>query len=542
MEEPSPRRFSALITLIKITIAVVGIWWVARTVHWNDTADVAAGQTIREVTFRENVTVRVLLQSAAPNGMVLLRVEFPGRKVKLRVESRDGPRDGERVVGENSMVPGTKELLNLPREIELDGAPFKKENGQVIQEGLRSIGIRASAKWHLLLSAWILLGSCFLITAIRWRGLMVPQGIRMPLAKCVQLTFVGQFYSIILPGITGGDLVKIVYAARLTGSKTKSFITVALDRVIGLVALMVIAGASAGAQLFLDARQGHKLDGTLFNVFILIVALLGTFSAVAMVYFSRRLRRIAGIEWFTENYRQLSDADQPGSVEHQKMARLFRVTNAGLLAVSVVVIVVLVLLRWQFQIDWALNNMLMIVVGISAAGLLAMATGAGLLLHEVLVRSAAPLIRKAIAGVLGIDETLHVYRGHFGLLVWAFVISVISQLALPLSAWLSGMAFGMTAPATYYLAYVPLAVLAASLPISPPQGLGFMDWVLHHFFVEKGTATPSQAFALTQSVRFMPIIWNLLGAYWVITGKYSRKTEPYPAHQRTADTAARDPR
>src|SRR5690348_15855542 len=58
------------------------------------------------------------------------------------------------------------------------------------------------------------------------------------------------------------------------------------------------------------------------------------------------------------------------------------------------------------------------------------------------------------------DEVLHRYRGHSGLMIWASLISLCSQLMLPLSAWLSGVAFGMNANAGYYLAYVPLAVLA----------------------------------------------------------------------------------
>ena len=95
------------------------------------------------------------------------------------------------------------------------------------------------------------------------------------------------------------------------------------------------------------------------------------------------------------------------------------------------------------------------------------------------------------------------------------------------------MALGMNAPITYYMAYVPLAVLAASMPISPPQGLGFLEWVLDHFFVGRGTATASQAFALTQAVRFLPLLWNLCGAYWVVTGKYSRTQELQAAAEPT---------
>src|SRR6185295_12585257 len=48
---------------------------------------------------------------------------------------------------------------------------------------LRQIGVQASAKWHLLVAAWMLLVIPFLITAIRWRGLLVPQGINLSLGK-----------------------------------------------------------------------------------------------------------------------------------------------------------------------------------------------------------------------------------------------------------------------------------------------------------------------------------------------------------------------
>ncbi len=133
-----------------------------------------------------------------------------------------------------------------------------------------------------------------------------------------------------------------------------------------------------------------------------------------------------------------------------------------------------------------------------------------------------PLLIRGVGAVIRVDEVLHTYRGHFGLLAWAYLISLPSQLTLPLSAWLSGLAFGMTPNVGYYLAYVPVAVLAASLPISPPQGFGFMDYILFHFFVERGAATAGQAIALAQSIRFLPIIWNLMGGYWVVTGSYSR--------------------
>jgi uncharacterized protein (TIRG00374 family) len=419
---------------------VLGIWFVASKVRWSDTAMLLPGPPgINGIQLVEETQVPVVGEQSA-GGRNTVRIRLPSHPVKVRVETLEGEREGTMILREGEPIPHTGEHLRIAPELDVDRDRLKNDRGQWVQRGLKSLLVGASGKWYLLLGAWALLGLPFLVTAIRWRNLMRPQGIDMPLKKCLQLTFVGQFYSIMLPGITGGDLVKIVYAARLTGSKTKSFITIILDRVVGLVALMVIAGTSAAVQLLANQRRtgvwlGAEGDRTLMNVVLFIAVILGTMVVGSVFYFSRRLRRASGLQRL---------------IDHPRMPEFLR--------------------------------------------------------HA--------------------DEVLHAYRGHFGLLVWAFIISLISQLTLPVSAWLSGLAFGMTAPIGYYLAYVPLAILAASLPISPPQGLGFLEWVLNHFFVARGAATASQAFALTQAIRFLPLMWNLVGAYWVVTGSYSRhKTE-----------------
>jgi uncharacterized membrane protein YbhN (UPF0104 family) len=529
----APRHASAakrieklLITLLKIAIAVAGICWVAYKTDWFDSGTLPEGTSINAVTLGESVKVRVVEQTppnlqAGRGGGGLVRVRFPDSPVLVIINNTAY----RLVIDENTPVPGGQGQLGLAKEKEVPLNYLSEEQGQRVHEGLRTLLLRAREKWYLVFFAWLMLGTPFFVTAIRWRNLMRPQGINMPLGKCLQLTFVGQFYSILLPGIKGGDLLKIVYAARLIGSKTKSFITVILDRVIGLVSLMAIAATSAGIQLLLNWHAGKPLDNTLFNVFVMIVLLLLALAAGATVYFSHTLRRIAGITWFIENFGHLSSSREgPTGQEsqHQQLEHLFRVTNGVLLAGSLLLIGVMAFLRWGTAIAWVHHNAITVYIAMGVLALVALAAAAGLMLHTMVVNRVAPIMGRIVGMIIGVDETMHVYRGHIGLLFWAFLISIVSQLTLPLSAWLSGMAFGMTAPVTYYLAYVPIAVLAASLPISPPQGFGIMDYILYHFFVERGTARAGQAVALAQSVRFLPILWNLLGAYWVITGRYSR--------------------
>jgi uncharacterized protein (TIRG00374 family) len=420
-----------VITLLKVAIAVLGIWYVVHGISWEDTAIVKKGESIRTVRLVDDTTVKSLgvLHLGEGGHKTVYRVEFPA-KVEGEVDLPGGGKQRVTIDDKN------RDEWNFPREIELPASQFQIVDKSILHHGLKNTLVAASSRWYLLVAAWAILVVPFLVSSIRWRALMRPQGIEMPLGKCVQLTFVGQFYSILLPGITGGDLVKIVYAARLTGSKTKSLVTILLDRVVGLFALMVIGGAAAGLQLLWNRQSsptgGAVGDATLRNVLLLIVGILGGMAIFSLVYFSRRLRSLTGLQRIIDHPRM------PDFVKHA-------------------------------------------------------------------------------------DEVLHRYRGHSGLMVWAFVISLCSQLMLPLSAWLSGMAFGMNANVGYYLAYVPLAVLASSMPISPPQGVGVMEWILVHFFVERGTARVGQVFALTQAIRFLPILWNLVGAYWVVTGKFRRE-------------------
>ncbi|HVX85358.1 MAG TPA: lysylphosphatidylglycerol synthase transmembrane domain-containing protein [Phycisphaerae bacterium] len=438
----APRRRSwkrHLLTLIKLAIAVAGIYLVARSFTWQDTGTIPAGEEIRTITFLQDTPVEVLSErtlpalasrpdatgpATMPREVVLVR--FPSAPVRLEIDGKEYTLPIE----EHTRLTGSVAELNLPREMELPLDWLKVEKGQRIHQGFHALLLATRSRWYFLLAAWLVLITPFFVTAIRWRNLMLPQGIKMSLPTALRLTFVGQFWSILLPGITGGDLVKIVYASRLTGSKTKSFITVILDRVIGLVALMVIAGAAAGSQLLLNHSAGKPLDPTLLRVLIFILAGLAGLGGGALVYFSHRLRRATGLA------RILAHPRMPEFVRH-------------------------------------------------------------------------------------IDEVLHAYRHHAGLLAWAFLISLASQFTLPLSASLAGMAFGMHLSLTYYLAYVPVAVLASSLPISPPQGFGLLDGIIYHFFVNRGPATASQAIALAQAVRFLPILWNLVGAYWVIRGAHS---------------------
>lgn len=412
-----PVRRLSLIAL-KIAIAVVGLWWVLGQISWHDTAVIAKGQTVRAVVFVHAARLPVISRTRRT-----VTLKFSGQQIQVKLPS------GKLVTANANEYP-----IEFPPELTLPLHYLAQADGHPeIEAGLHSL-IRRANGW-LLLAALIIVGIPFFMTTWRWQMLMRIQDMRLSYPQCLRLNFVGQFYSTFLPGTTSGDLVKIIYTSRVTGKTTQSAVTVLLDRVIGLIGLVMVADIAAGLQLLSPSSPttGIRPDPVLLHVVLLTSGLLATVLAGGIVYFSARLRRLLGVDAI------LNRLPLPEFIKHA-------------------------------------------------------------------------------------DRSLLAYRNHFGVVAGTFAISLISQSALPFAGFLAGRAFGMHAPLGCFMAYIPLAALAASLPIMPPQGIGVTEAILLHFFVTRGVDTASQSFALAQAIRFLPIAWNLLGAYWVVRGKFHRPT------------------
>jgi hypothetical protein len=80
---------------------------------------------------------------------------------------------------------------------------------------------------------------------VRWQYLLRAQGLRLSWGRVLELTFVGNFFNIALPGAVSGDLVKAVYVGKDSrGQKSKAFGSILFDRVAGLSALVVVSSAA----------------------------------------------------------------------------------------------------------------------------------------------------------------------------------------------------------------------------------------------------------------------------------------------------------
>jgi uncharacterized protein (TIRG00374 family) len=76
----------------------------------------------------------------------------------------------------------------------------------------------------------------------RWRILLRAIDIHLTWLRTWQLVMIGMFFNLFLLGSTGGDVVKIFYAMREAGQgKAAAFLSIVLDRVIGLLALAFVS-------------------------------------------------------------------------------------------------------------------------------------------------------------------------------------------------------------------------------------------------------------------------------------------------------------
>jgi uncharacterized protein (TIRG00374 family) len=102
-------------------------------------------------------------------------------------------------------------------------------------------GLAHADKFWILASVAIY-GAMELCAVARWQILLRVQGIAVGWFRLIGLVMIGLLFNLFMLGGTGGDVVKIFYLLKETpGKKPAALLAVLMDRVIGMVALMIIA-------------------------------------------------------------------------------------------------------------------------------------------------------------------------------------------------------------------------------------------------------------------------------------------------------------
>lgn len=162
----------------------------------------------------------------------------------------------------------------------IDGEKYAKVNDGVLRIVGRSDKV-------LLLAGFLLFGAVSQFGVWRWWLLLRAMGIRLSFWTAHRLTFIGFFFNNVIPGATGGDVVKAVYVARGTDKRAAAAMTVLLDRLLGLLALALIA-------LVVLLIERDRPQFAAISTFVMLF--LGAGAVFAFVFFSGRVRSILRVE------------------------------------------------------------------------------------------------------------------------------------------------------------------------------------------------------------------------------------------------------
>ena len=112
------------------------------------------------------------------------------------------------------------------------------------------------------------------LAAVRLRILLKTTDVSVCLKKCFQLTMIGSFFSMIMLGMTGGDIVKGYYLLNEeTNDKGRSSAVIVMDRVIGLFSAIFLTSIFIVYMLYYHLTTsiaGHN------GLFITFAAILGS--------------------------------------------------------------------------------------------------------------------------------------------------------------------------------------------------------------------------------------------------------------------------
>ncbi len=146
----------------------------------------------------------------------------------------------------------------------------------------------AQAVWQTMLASrpFYLLGTVVIyfggvgLSCFKWQLLLRSQGVRAPFWQLVQWYLLGTLANTVLPSDIGGDLGRGYLAAREYGNRAATWSSVAVERLTGLVTLVLLASLTLGlAPAILDVPAWTPL------VMIVVSGVAG--AAIVIVLYTR---------------------------------------------------------------------------------------------------------------------------------------------------------------------------------------------------------------------------------------------------------------
>lgn len=216
---PSAKPRARWLTLVKLVLAGAILFLVARNVPWRDQLNYSSAGVERAFSGR-------------------IEGDWKAERVRF-VFSSPQPRTA---LPDSWSAPGSEPsvaALELGRSAETSWRP-----------GMPTVFLDVEPRGLALALALAALG--ILATSLRWWRLLAAAGCPSTFFNALRLNYIGFFFNIVVPGLTGGDVIKAVMIARSHPERrAAAAISVLVDRLIGVFVL-----ASMGAVTIL--LQGER--------------------------------------------------------------------------------------------------------------------------------------------------------------------------------------------------------------------------------------------------------------------------------------------
>jgi glycosyltransferase 2 family protein len=138
-----------------------------------------------------------------------------------------------------------------------------------------------TADWRWIVLAVAAAGICEFFGILRWQLFLRMLHIEVPLHETFRLFFIGSFFNQFLPGTTGGDVVRVILLMRdHPENKVEGFLSVAMDRLLGVLVLVIMGLLFAWMRDDWFARSfavGHLMKWFAFTLFVMGAALVASF-------------------------------------------------------------------------------------------------------------------------------------------------------------------------------------------------------------------------------------------------------------------------
>jgi uncharacterized protein (TIRG00374 family) len=108
---------------------------------------------------------------------------------------------------------------------------------------------------------------------------------------------VGAFYNTFMPGSTGGDVLKAYYASKHTTHRTRAVLSVIIDRVIGLLGLVIMGGVMASIQYVRSPNPDDPATRACRQVAIGSAVILAGVMFGIVIFFQTTLRGLLGVDY-----------------------------------------------------------------------------------------------------------------------------------------------------------------------------------------------------------------------------------------------------